>query len=52
MSRDYFLSRYEIDCLDRTFEELILMYPFVPPAQIQSDMIEILENCPEMRNLD
>lgn len=41
MDRNYFLTRYEIDCLDRTFEELILMYPLVPPAQIQADMESI-----------
>ena len=52
MDRNYFLTRYEIDCLDRTLEELILLYPLVPLAQIRADMAEILENCPEMRNLD
>ncbi len=52
MDRYYFLSRYEIDCLERNFEELTLIYPLVPPAQIRADMIEVLENCPEMRNLD
>lgn len=52
MDRNYFLTRYEIDCLDRTLEELILLYPLVPLAQIRADMAEILENYPEMRNLD
>lgn len=41
MDRYYFLSRYEIDCLERTIEELTLMYPLVPIAQIESDMVEI-----------
>ncbi len=52
MSKYYFLSRYEIDCLERTLEELIQFYPLVPVAQIEADMTEIRENCPEMRNLD
>ena len=41
MDRDYFLSRYEIDCLDCTIEELILIYPLISPAQILADMEEI-----------
>ncbi len=52
MDRHYFLSQYEIDCLERTLEELIQLYPLVPIAEIQTDMAEIQENCPEMRNLD
>lgn len=52
MNKHYFLSRYEIDCLERTLEDLIRLYPLVPVAQIEADMAEIRENCPEMRNLD
>ncbi len=52
MDRYYFLTLYEIDCLERNLEELILRYPNVSPIQIQRDMAEIQENCPEMRNLD
>lgn len=51
MDKYYFLSRYEIDCLERSLEELTQMYPLVPIAQIKADMVEIHENCPEMRNL-
>jgi len=50
MDKYYFLTHYEIDCLERTLEELIQIYPLVPIAQIQADMDEIRENCPEMRN--
>lgn len=52
MDRYYFLSRYEIDCLERTFEELIFLYPLVSAEQIRADITEINQNCPEMRNLD
>ena len=41
MDKYYFLTRYEIDCLERTLDELIQLYPLVPIAQIESDMIEI-----------
>lgn len=52
MNRDYFLTHYETDCLDRTLEELIFLYPLVPPAQILADMLEIRRNCPEDFNLE
>ncbi len=52
MDRHYFLSQYETHCLERTFDELILMYPLVSPAQIRAYMVEIRENCPEAENLD
>jgi hypothetical protein len=41
MDKYYFLTRYEIDCLERSIEELILIYPHVPSIQIRQDMIEI-----------
>lgn len=44
MDKYYFLTRYEIDCLERTLEELIQFYPLVPVAQIEADMAEIREN--------
>lgn len=37
MDRNYFLSRYEIDCLDRTLEELGLLYPNVPLTELEQD---------------
>jgi hypothetical protein len=43
-------SQYEIDCLERTFEELIRLYPLIPVQQIEADMAEIREIRPEMRN--
>jgi hypothetical protein len=43
MDKYYFLTHYEIDCLERTLDELIQMYPLVPIAQIESDMIQIQE---------
>lgn len=52
MDKYYFLTRYEIDCLERTLEELIQLYPLAPITQIEGDMVEIHENCPEMGNLD
>jgi hypothetical protein len=52
MDKYYFLSKYEIDCLERSLEELIQVYPLIPVAQIKTDMAEIHENCPETRNLD
>ncbi len=51
MDKYYFLTHYEIDCLERTFEELIRLYPLIPVQQIEADMAEIREICPEMRNL-
>lgn len=41
MDRYYFLSRYEIDCLERTIEEMIQLYPLVPVAQIEADRVEM-----------
>lgn len=52
MDKYYFLTRYEIDCLERTLEELIRLYPHVPIAQLESDMVEIQENRPEIRSLE
>ncbi|HEY8271127.1 MAG TPA: hypothetical protein VIG33_09595 [Pseudobdellovibrionaceae bacterium] len=52
MDKYCFLTRYEIECLERTLEEMIQLFPLVPIAQIESDMVEIQENCPEMGNLD
>ena len=52
MDKYYFLSRYEIDCLERSLEELIRLYPYVPIVQIETDITEIHKNCPEIRDLD
>lgn len=41
MGKYYFLSRYEIDCLERTLDELIQLYPLVPIAEIEADMVEV-----------
>ncbi len=41
MDKYYFLTLYEIDCLERTLEELIQMYPLVAIEQIEADMTEI-----------
>lgn len=37
----YFLTRYEIDCLERTLKELVELYPLVPIVQIEADMDEV-----------
>lgn len=50
MDKYYFLSRYEIDCLERTLGEVIQLYPHVSIAQIESDIAEIQKNFLETRN--
>jgi hypothetical protein len=39
-SLDYFCS-YDLDCLNLSFEELILKFPQTPPEELNSDIIEI-----------